>query len=1093
MSAHLKPLPFNRLLSWILDEYLHNKTVFGIPERWFYRPETPQNHHTTLFGRSLATAFGPAAGPHTQMAQNIISAWLCGARFIELKTVQIMDNLEIPRPCIDMSDEGYNVEWSQELALDQSICEYVNAWAIIHILKRVLNISDTAFGTIFNMSVGYTLDGIQSPPMQRFIGSMKDASAQIDAVRHVLNREFPEFSDVHIPSAISDNVTVSTMHGCPPEEIERIGDYLIRDHGLHTLIKLNPTLAGKETVNHILKDRLGYDYISIPDAVFDNDLQWNQALNLISALTDTAQHHQRFFGIKLSNTLAMANVLKQLPGDELYMSGRALFPVTVHVFDILQKAFDHTLHVSYSGGADAVNIAALLAAGAMPVTVASDILKPGGYGRFTQYIRTIDAAMKAVGAQSLEQLRQNAPQQREMLAITALEAARYHKQYRSHGLPKLVSVLTEFNCITAPCTETCPAHQNPPEYIRGILSENLDAAFQSIIRENPLPGLTGFACPHECQTRCTRNAYDEPVAIRRLKRYVSESVTHDAAIFPSTINNRSHVAIIGAGPAGLAAAAFLAKNGIASTLFETRSKAGGVPCIAPSFRIPEPVIQKDVNRIVSPGVRLMLNTTVETAFDTLMKEYDAVFYAPGFQKDRVPDIPGFEGPNAFGILEFLTRVKQGMTLKDIEHVVIIGGGNTAIDGARTAARLTGRPATILYRRNTADMPAWEEEIQAFFDEKNRIVDHVIPIRVNRVDGQPVSVTCLRTVPGEPDADGRRKPVPQKGSEFDVPAELVIAAIGQQPDYDISVLKPIVESNSFKLKANPDTAETAIPGVFAGGDAVRGPASIIEAVADAAAGARAIARNPGYESVPDTNHGVLTSADMERIHHARTHLSSSVEPGMRPLNKRHAFDVVEMTYSAKQAVMESERCLQCDLICDRCVDVCPNRANIAVVVDSELCRIPVLRIDSSGYSVIRHESVDSHKKFQQRQIIHIVDWCNECGNCTVFCTHTGEPFKTKPCFYLSEAIFNEKPAETNAWLLKQEGLMRWCNGKQLQMIRKGDTYLCVSDDARIEIKPDFTIISTETKRTEPGEMSLKPFAEMMVLYHALQNYPMLETD
>ncbi|MEA3376082.1 MAG: putative selenate reductase subunit YgfK, partial [Chloroflexota bacterium] len=423
MSELIRAQPFETLLRWSLAELERNESLFGIHRSLFYAPKADSPYATEMFGDTLATPIGPGAGPHTQLTQNILAAWLSGGRFIELKTVQIMDELEIPRPCIDMADEGYNVEWSQELKLEQSAWEYIKAWVLIHVLRRVLGYEGRVpFGTIFNMSVGYDLEGIQSAPMTRFMERMEDASEEIAELQDVLKAKFPRFSDMEIPSRIVNSVTLSTMHGCPPDEIEAISQYLMEERGLHTFVKLNPTLLGKERVMGILGDHLGFTEIEIPDQVFEHDLQYDQALALIESLTRVATERDLTFGVKLSNTLAVANHRDVLPGDEMYMSGRALYPITMTLFQELTEAFEEDegrgLHVSYSAGADALNVSTILSCGALPVTAVSDLLKPGGYSRFLQYLENLEEEMRERGADSLEELA------RDRLATVEEEAAR---------------------------------------------------------------------------------------------------------------------------------------------------------------------------------------------------------------------------------------------------------------------------------------------------------------------------------------------------------------------------------------------------------------------------------------------------------------------------------------------------------------------------------------------------------------------------------------------------------------------------------------------------------------------------------------------
>ncbi|HDI10762.1 MAG TPA: hypothetical protein ENF77_00345 [Candidatus Acetothermia bacterium] len=308
MSDVMRPQPFEVLLRWILVELEARREIFGIPEELFFRPSPGDPFAVEDFlGSRLDTPIGPAAGPHTQMAQNIVAAWLSGGRFIELKTVQILDEIEVPRPCIDMEDEGYNVEWSQELRLEQSAWEYIKAWALIHILRRSLGFEDRPFGTIFNMSVGYDLKGITSPRMVRFMDRLQDASAELTEIKGVLKERFPRFADIEIPPRIVNSVTLSTMHGCPPDEIEQIAAYLLQERKLHTFVKLNPTLLGKEEVERILHDDLGFTEIEVPEEAFAHDLQYEEALGIIRRLQAVAREEGLVFGVKLSNTLPVRN------------------------------------------------------------------------------------------------------------------------------------------------------------------------------------------------------------------------------------------------------------------------------------------------------------------------------------------------------------------------------------------------------------------------------------------------------------------------------------------------------------------------------------------------------------------------------------------------------------------------------------------------------------------------------------------------------------------------------------------------------------------------------------------------------------------
>jgi len=282
MTGHFTPLSFEKLFQWVFYELKEKKSVFGIPEELFFKPQPNSLITMEKYGKLLETPIGVAAGPHTQMAQNIITAYLCGARFIELKTVQVLDELNVSKPCIDMEDEGYNCEWSQELKLEQSFDEYLKSWVIIHLLRKKLGFNNNTneIGFLFNMSVGYNLEGIQSKTVQSFLKKMRNAENYINNYLRISSKYYPELSNIEINGIISDNITLSTMHGCPPSEIEKIAGYLLNDLGFHTTIKFNPTLLGKEELRYILNEKLGFTTI-VPDEAFAHDPLFSDALNII--------------------------------------------------------------------------------------------------------------------------------------------------------------------------------------------------------------------------------------------------------------------------------------------------------------------------------------------------------------------------------------------------------------------------------------------------------------------------------------------------------------------------------------------------------------------------------------------------------------------------------------------------------------------------------------------------------------------------------------------------------------------------------------------------------------------------------------------
>ncbi|MDD5218984.1 MAG: putative selenate reductase subunit YgfK [Candidatus Bipolaricaulis sp.] len=1080
MSAAMRPMPFELLLRRILDEYRERGSLLGIPGSLLYRPRKAAPFETRLYGAPLATPIGPAAGPHTQLAGNIAAAWACGARFIELKTVQIQDELDIPRPCIDVADEGYNVEWSQELRLEESIREYASAWTLVHVLHRLLDLEDRLpIGTVFNMSVGYNLDGIQSPRMQRFMDGLEDASRLLEPIREALRSRFPRFADLAIPDQIVSSVTLSTMHGCPPEEIERIATHLIQERGLHTTVKLNPTLLGAQRLAEILHDRLGFTEIEVPGAAFEHDLTYDRALELIASLRATAERCDRTFGVKLSNTLAVHNHRDALPGAEMYLSGRPLYPVTLDLFLRLRREFGTALPVSYSAGANADNVAPLLAAGACPVTTASDLLKPGGYGRFAQYLERIAEAMAAAGASSLAEFAADAGPTLARIAADALVDPRYAKGYVPAKLPKVSSPLGAFDCVAAPCVASCAIAQDVPEYVGHLEDGNADAALATILRRNPLPGITGHICTHLCQERCTRTNVDRAVGIRDLKRF---AVMHGLAQLTPAASTGHRVAVIGGGPSGLAVAFYLALAGVGVTIFEAKDRAGGMPALAPTFRLPPRVVAADVARIAALGVEIRTNAMISRPPSELLGEgFAAVYVATGFPNDSVPsELSRVHGAGIYGAVDFLDRVAHGRPPTLGTSVVVIGGGNTAVDAARTVQRLAGRPCSVVYRRTRAEMPADAEEIALLLEEGNALLELVSPVGAVVEGGRVVALDAVRNRLGEPGPDGRRRPSPIPGSELRLPADAILVATGQRSD--------VRHLHSWRFEVRADggvvvheaTGRATSEDVYAGGDVARGPAIVVAAVADGRRAAEAILTRLGVP-LPASPDGVPPAAarNLDEIHRRRARREERQRPASLPVARRGAFDLVTSELTEDQARREAARCLQCATVCDKCVEVCPNRANIAYAIEPIDVDVPVVSLADGA--VVGHDRLRIE---QPRQILHIDDLCNECGNCATFCVHEGKPYADKPCLFLDRAAFDA--AERDALLVRGPALdVRTASGESMRVTCTTDGYACEDADLVVRLSAALAISEIRLARQGEGVRSLRPVVEAAAVFRALR--------
>jgi len=976
MSKIMKTTSLTALLSRAAGEFKAKASIYGIPESLFremFALEAESPGLIVMSGRA-SLPVGPAAGPHTQIAPNILAAYLSGARVFELKTVQKNDRLEIEKPCIDALDEGHNVEWSTELSLDEARKEYINAWMAVNLFGFLMSRKPSDF--FFNMSVGYTLDGIMSAKMDGFIEGMRRpettaywSQAMDELNAFIVDERFASaFGEAasekartlaaHMPVRPVHSVTLSTMHGCPPAEIGRIGRYLIEEKGFDTYIKLNPTLLGFDEARRIL-DRLGWDAIGIRRESFEQDLQFGDALALVGELCATAQERGRRFGIKLSNTLANANDGTNLPGAERYMSGRALFPITLRLAAKVAGALpDPGMRISYCGGVSAFNAADLIKAGLGPLTLATDILKPGGYLRLAQIAREASGALPLpleAGATDAAAL--------ESLAAAALERPEYRKGWKS-GTVSMAGKLPLHDCFAAPCVEACPVNQKVPAYVAAQGSGRSEEALAAILSDNPLPHITGLLCDHVCQEHCSRLDYEGPVRIRDMKLAAARAATIPAVPLPPEICVKGgRTAVIGAGPAGLACAFHLALARHEVKVFDAGPAPGGVPAnIIPRFRIAREELALDIDRIASMGVEFEFGRRIAALGDLRREGYTSFFVCTGADSAKALELKG-SGVEIMDALEFLKRFGADgpHAFEGLGHVVVAGGGNTACDAVRAAARVPGiKSVSLSYRRTHREMPADLEELENALREADALKagDGASPGRGESLlelslpeEAGNGTLILRRMALGEKDASGRRSPQPT-AETFSLPCDLLVAAIGESPD------RKLLESFGISLGkdklpiADASTMETELKDVYVGGDARRGPSSIISAEADGRAAAKAILSGEGF-LFPQSDYRV-PHPDWRKLA-ARGEIILPLDPD-------------DPGFSAREA----ERCLACDSACLRCVEVCPNRANMFIETGLPFS--------------------------QDAQILHLDRLCNECGNCGFFCPWEGEPFSGKATLF-----------------------------------------------------------------------------------------------
>lgn len=1104
MSDRFQPIRMEQLASWVFAELKRNDAIFGIPRRLFFVPASNDPFAISLYGRRLETPYGVAAGPHSQMAQNIVAAWLCGARFIELKTVQTLDEIEVSKPCIDMRDEGYNCEWSQELKVLQSFDEYLRAWVLIHALHRELGFPGDAPGVIFNLSVGYNMEGLLRPNMQEYLRLARDAGPMLDEYAAITARHCLAAKGIAIPACLSDNVTLSTMHGCPPDEIEKISRYLIDDCGLHTSVKLNPTLLGPQALRGILNRDLGFKDVRVPDLAFEHDLKFEDAVPMLRRLGEAAARRKVAFGVKLSNTLEVENHRPVFPKKEkmMYMSGRSLHALTVNLAAKLGDEFGGRLAMSFSGGADAFNAHRLLACGMKTVTVCSDLLKPGSYLRMRQYLDNTAAAIRACGATDIDGLVLNSAGARDgnvrgaaaaslqRYASETLREPRLKKDAVDAGRTKTARTLASFDCIKAPCTDECAVDQKVPQYMNLVREGRSGEAIDLTRDDNPLAAILGRACNHACESVCVRTHYDEPLAIREIKRFVmdQEKQPHYRQRAPG---QGVRVAVVGGGPCGLSVGYFLAQAGYAVTIFEARPYAGGmVSGSIPGYRATSASIEQDMEIIRRLGVEIRYDKQAGRDFrleDLRGDGFKYVAVAGGAQQGIPLGIPGEDTPGVIDGLAFLRAAREQRSAPLGARVGVIGGGDVAMDCARTAARLTSGKVTLVYRRTMDQMPAQREELRDALGEGIGILELAAPHSVVADDGRLKALRCTRMELGAPDASGRRRPMAIPNSEFDIAFDDLIVAIGQRADLSLFGDLQVALTGKGYIAVDAQTMETSIDGVFAGGDIVMdGPETIVKALGDGRRIARSIrAREEGVRE-PEPRAGHDANIDVVALLHRRSRREPRIEVAHLPVNQRHNFDEVVQSLAPADAMREAQRCLDCDKMCSLCVAVCPNLAFMTYRSMPFAASLPELRIVDAAAKVIGSRPFAVEQCFQ---VAVLADFCNECGNCVTFCPTSGRPYADKPRLYLDRPEFDVQ--SDNAFMLFRQdaawGLRGRFGGASHEIVLN-TTLAYTSPQLSATIDPaDFSLKDVELVGAREGDtISLEPCAQMIVLLKSLRD-------
>ena len=552
---------------------------------------------------------------------------------------------------------------------------------------------------------------------------------------------------------------------------------------------------------------------------------------------------------------------------------------------------------------------------------------------------------------------------------------------------------------TSTCRVACPAQVNIKAYLGFIARGEFAKALEIVREHNPLPGICGRVCTHPCESECRRSEHDDPVAICALKRFIADyELKHRRAKIKKIPRTRKEtVAIVGSGPAGLTAANDLIRMGYGVTIFEELPVAGGMLVSAiPAYRLPRDIIHSEIEDIIRLGVEIKTNSKIED-FDRLLDEgYDAVFIAIGAHKGLKMRIPGeddFEG--VVDCITFLRAVNLGKKRKPGDKVVVIGGGNSAIDSARSGLRLGAKEVYIVYRRSRAEMPAAEEEIEAAETEGVKIHYLAAPVRIIGKEGRVTQMECVKMKLGEPDKSGRRRPIPIPNSEFIIDCDYIVAAISQKPD--LTFLK---DDHGFKItkwetfEVDEETMVTNKPGFFAGGDAVTGPNTVIDAIEAGHRAARAINRYLQGLPLKAEPPGRFEERELS-IEEFLPEKRRRIRPKKIKIEKRRkTFDEVEAPLSRDEAMEEARRCLRCGpcLDCIACVNECHKRL-LGVTAGDEriLVRVPYLPKEFPSAERWRGSLAVKNKKLADVTVVPIVaevdeEFCRGCGKCESVCEY-----------------------------------------------------------------------------------------------------------
>jgi len=898
MFDRATPLPFGQLMTWILSEQRQHGTVFGVQRG---PSDVPDVSVSFLEQTPLAAPLGPAAGPHTHFAQSIAAAYYAGGRFFVLEPVNAFT--------------GKLPDDPKQLPPLQAFEEYVKAWFACKLMAIEFELgSPDAF--VFHM--GFT-GAVSAPVAWQFLHSMQNA-AQTPAFVHCkawVQENIGLFSRVtasdieRISGCISRSATLFLAPTDTPAQILQSALQCM-EQNMHLFLACSPLLLGYEATVRLLAGM--QQQSAITQALYDRIPPLHEVLPVYRQLRTEAKNRSLTFGLSFHGE--SAQWLSNGPDD--ITAGHCLYALNMELARRIAVHFDGQIRLMFSGGVHALNIPKLLACGIWPVTMFAALKKPGGLARLShtaaRYQANASLPPASVNITKIDYLAN--------LARTDLTYAACKMPVRRETIRER-KALPLFSCFMAPCRANCPLELDIPAFVHLSGRGKHLKALQVITQKNPLLFMTAKLCNHPCTITCVRNTYDTPIQVRKAEldaaRNGFEALLGEMHT-PVMIAHK-RVAIIGGGPAGLAAAYFLGRSGTPVTLFERRAQLGGaVRHLTPAFRISDNAIDKDIRLVQKMGAQVRLESEAPDIAQ-LRRHYDAVLIATGAAQVHTH-------PQAsISAQDFLEKYRAGMPMDIRSDVVVSGSGFLGLDAARACKRMPGVNSVTL----VCDALPSQSGVTSALEDGIVFLTNTAPLSLNEN-----TLTCLHTGP-----TGQQRTI-------SLPCSTWIDAGTVQAEPGIFAKNSLATDKDGNPVCDPETCETSADGVYVIGSALNSTWSIAQCVANAKQVCEQIIQKHIQPDIPQTT-----------------------RPAITDLRKKHG-----LLQEYANAASESQRCLHCDTVCEYCVQVCPNRANLSVCIPG--CEMP--------------------------QIVHVDSLCGACGNCAVYCPYNDAPYERKFTVFSSPEAF-----------------------------------------------------------------------------------------